>query len=232
MNNFKSKEWFSLLAIPIIIFISLIFLKFNENPIILGLVDTTIRVILFVILIYLFKDLLKKQWIEFRDYKKRKWMYIVIASIVLLILIDLTKNFIPNSQNISNETLNNDEFNILEGSWKFYWIALFMSLGPTVTALIEDLTFKHTLLEKLLTKSKLINTAIILINSFIFGAIHYANFGYSLINTLPFMIAGLFLNLIYVKYRNIWPVLIIHFLNNFVLSTLSIFIIGIVKFFI
>ncbi|WP_397334351.1 type II CAAX prenyl endopeptidase Rce1 family protein [Oceanobacillus sojae] len=124
------------------------------------------------------------------------------------------------------------DYDFLEISWKLYFILLFASLGPVTMALIEDIVFKHTLLEKLLRNSTLFNIVLVLVNSILFGAIHYANFGNSFINTIPFMFAGLFLNLIYLWKRNLWHVLFIHFINNFVLSILSMLFLGIIRIFI
>lgn len=59
---------------------------------------------------------------------------------------------------------------------------------------------------------------LIMLNSILFGLIHFHNFDGNLVATISFMSAGLFLNLIYLCTRNIWHVLLIHFLNNAVLS--------------
>lgn len=53
--------------------------------------------------------------------------------------------------------------------------------------------------------------------SALFGAIHYYNFG-SFVGTIPYMAAGILFNLVYLWRRNLWHVILMHLLNNFVLT--------------
>jgi membrane protease YdiL (CAAX protease family) len=98
-------------------------------------------------------------------------------------------------------------------------VLLFTSLAPTVTALIEDFTFRHTLFLKLPVFSRRgVTVLVMVVNALVFGAIHLNNFGGELLLTLSYAGAGLVMNLVYLWTRNIWHVLLMHALNNFILG--------------
>lgn len=229
MKNFGFKEWFSLLIIPVIYGNMYLFFNITKNSLTVNIIDTVLRITLVSILIYLFRHLLKNHWNEFKQKRKRKWIYIVLGAIALQIIISLATKYSPTIETKTPEMLDGLDFDLLSSSWTLYFIMLFTSLASSATAIIEDIAFKHTLLKKILTNSTFANIIIVIVNSIIFGAIHYANFGNSVINTIPYMFAGLFLNIIYLKTKNLWYVLLIHLLNNFVLATVSTIFIGLFK---
>ncbi len=105
----------------------------------------------------------------------------------------------------------------LTASPEMLMLLLFIALGPIVTGLIEDTVFRYTLLGKIFQGGFFRKACILILNSILFGLIHYNNFG-SVVGTIPFMFGGLFLNIIYLWTRNIWHVLLIHTVNNTVLT--------------
>lgn len=229
MKNFGFKEWFSLLIIPVIYGNMYLFFYITKNSLTVNIIDAVLRITLMSILIYLFRHLLKNHWNEFKQKRKRKWIYIVLGAIALQIIISLVTKYSPTIETQTPEMLDGLDFDLLSSSWTLYFIMLFTSLSSSATAIIEDIAFKHTLLKKILTNSTFANIIIVIVNSIIFGAIHYANFGNSVINTIPYMFAGLFLNIIYLKTKNLWYVLLIHLLNNFVLATVTTIFLGLFK---
>ncbi|MCC5672528.1 CPBP family intramembrane glutamic endopeptidase [Kocuria rhizophila] len=93
------------------------------------------------------------------------------------------------------------------------------SLGPTVTALIEDFTFRHALLLRLPVWGRAMPAAaLVLVNALVFGLIHVNNVDGHWLLTLSYAGAGLVMNLVYLWTRNIWHVLLMHALNNFLLG--------------
>jgi membrane protease YdiL (CAAX protease family) len=230
--NYGAKEWFSIITIPLVyVSIYLVHLM-TDNSLTLEVVDAVLRILIFIILVILFKNLLKEHWHEFRNKSFYKWIFIILGAILLQVIISLASTYLPSVDTVPAEPAAGREYDFLNISWGLYIVLVFTSLSPTVTSLIEDIVFKHTLLEKLLSNSVIWNIVLVIVNSIVFGAIHYANFGNSFINTIPYMFAGLFLNLIYLRTRNLWYVLLIHFFNNFILSTLAILSIGILRIFI
>ncbi|MCD8898515.1 CPBP family intramembrane glutamic endopeptidase [Mammaliicoccus sciuri] len=227
--KFGFKEIFSLFCIPLIFFIGFITESFDTGTYTKATVDTSLRIILFIALFVMFKDYLAQEWNKFKNLKFYKWLIIIAGAILLQVIISIVNQFVPSVH--TNEVVPNPSENIdfLTVSTKLFYLLIFISIGPVVTSLIEDITFRYTLLEKLLSKNIIFNVLLVLVNSALFGAIHYYNFGGSLINTIPYMFAGLFLNCIYLWTRNIWHVLLIHFFNNFVLSIGGILIMGIIR---
>lgn len=230
-SRFGLKEWMSLLIIPVMYGCMYFAFWLTKSSLTVDIVDTIIRLSLMGLLIYLFRDTLKSQWISFRNLNKRKWFVIFGGAILLQIVISVTRIYAPSVEPKEVEMLKGLDFDVMKSSWSIYFIMLFTSLSPLATALIEDITFKHTLLRKVLSNSAICNILIVILNSILFGAIHYGNFGNSVINTIPFMAAGLFLNLVYLKTKNLWHVLLIHLINNFILGTFSLLPIGIFRLF-
>lgn len=88
--------------------------------------------------------------------------------------------------------------------------------------------FRYTLLGKIFQGGFVRKAFILILNSILFGLVHYHNFG-SVIGTIPFIFGGLFLNIIYILTRNIWHVLLIHTVNNTVLTVGALLLIVILR---
>lgn len=191
--------------------------------------DTSLRINLFIILCILFNSYLKNEWNKFKKLKYYKWVIILLGAIVLQIIISIIGHYTPTIH--TNEFTNNssEDIDFLKVSTYVFFMLIYISIGPVVTSLIEDITFRYTLFEKLISNNYIFNSILLICNSILFGVIHYYNFGGHLINTVPYMFAGLFLNCIYLWTRNIWHVLLIHFVNNFVLSFGGILLIGLMR---
>lgn len=135
----------------------------------------------------------------------------MVGAICLQVIISLTRQFLPVSE-------SHEQRPFIDPEQIAFLSLLLISFGPLFTALLEDIVFRYTLLQKLFIQPWLWRMILIMLNSILFGLIHYHNFDGNLVATISFMSAGLFLNLIYLCTRNIWHVLLIHFLNNAVLS--------------
>lgn len=215
---FKKRDFFALAIIPLIVTINLISLTLFEDKITLGLIDTIGRGVLFIAVCFIYKTMLIKHWIQFKKSRLSSWLLVIVGAVVLQVVITLTRSFLP-TNSISNN--KNEDALVIN-------LAIFIiSFGPVFTALLEDIVFRYTLLHKLFIPNLSIRILVITLNSILFGLIHYYNFDGNVISTISFMTAGLFLNLVYIWTRNIWHVLLIHALNNFVLSILAVIILWI-----
>ena len=67
------------------------------------------------------------------------------------------------------------------------------------------------------------------VNSVVFGAIHYYNFGGELERTIPYMFAGLFMNLAYLWTRNVWVPALMHLVNNVMLTYGGLLLVAVVR---
>lgn len=131
-----------------------------------------------------------------------------VISIVGRLIPGSSAEAVPESTGIDPFTANTSQMVLI----------VFLTLGPIATAFIEDTVFRHTLLLKLPVWSHPARAClVVVVNAIVFGAIHFHNFG-SFLGTVPYMAAGLCFNLIYLWTRNLWHVLLMHTLNNAILT--------------
>ena len=217
------RDTFAVLLLPFIFLNSYIFQYFHFSHVELGIADSIFRGILFFIVCVLYKTMLYEHWQKYKAAFWRSSVLVMIGAVVLQIVISATRAILPisTSSDIENTLIQPESVPFLS--------LLLISLSPLFTALLEDIIFRYTLLQKLFIPNALWRVVILLLNSIIFGLIHFHNFDGNLIATISFMAAGLFLNLIYLWARNIWHVLLIHFLNNAVLSVGGLILLQIVQ---
>ncbi|WP_180110881.1 MULTISPECIES: CPBP family intramembrane glutamic endopeptidase [unclassified Acinetobacter] len=205
------RDTFALCILPLILFNSYVLDQFFgvSAQVVLG--DSIFRGILFIAVCWLYKTMLYTHWQKYKQAFWRSSLLVVVGAVVLQVVISFTRSLLPVGESIEKEST-------IDPNTIAFFSLLIISLGPLFTALLEDIIFRYTLLQKLFVQPWLWRVILVLLNSILFGLIHYHNFDGDLIATISFMAAGLFLNLIYLWTRNIWHVLLIHFVNNAVLS--------------
>ncbi|WP_180059417.1 CPBP family intramembrane glutamic endopeptidase [Acinetobacter sp. YH12128] len=205
------RDTFALCILPLILFNSYVLDQFFGVSAQVALGDSIFRGILFIAVCWLYKTMLYTHWQKYKQAFWRSSLLVVVGAVALQVVISFTRSLLPVGENIEKEST-------IDPNTIAFFSLLIISLGPLFTALLEDIIFRYTLLQKLFVQPCLWRVILVLLNSILFGLIHYHNFDGDLIATISFMAAGLFLNLIYLWTRNIWHVLLIHFVNNAVLS--------------
>ncbi|WP_180035838.1 MULTISPECIES: CPBP family intramembrane glutamic endopeptidase [unclassified Acinetobacter] len=205
------RDTFALCILPLILLNSYVLDQFFGVSAQVALGDSIFRGILFIAVCWLYKTMLYTHWQKYKQAFWRSSLLVVVGAVVLQVVISFTRSLLPVGESIEKEST-------LDPNTIAFFSLLIISLGPLFTALLEDIIFRYTLLQKLFIQPWLWRVILVLLNSILFGLIHYHNFDGDLIATISFMAAGLFLNLIYLWTRNIWHVLLIHFVNNAVLS--------------
>ena len=205
------RDTFALCILPLILFNSYVLDQFFGVSAQVALGDSIFRGILFIAVCWLYKTMLYTHWQKYKQAFWRSSLLVVVGAVVLQVVISFTRSLMPVGESIEKEST-------IDPNTIAFFSLLIISLGPLFTALLEDIIFRYTLLQKLFVQPWLWRVILVLLNSILFGLIHYHNFDGDLIATISFMAAGLFLNLIYLWTRNIWHVLLIHFVNNAVLS--------------
>lgn len=205
------RDTFAICIIPLILLNGLVLEYVFGVSVNVAFADTVLRGMLFVMVCWLYKTMLAEHWQKYKQAFWRSSLLVAAGAVLLQIIISLTRSILPAGQSIETE------HQIDPNSIAFISL-LIISFGPLFTALLEDIVFRYTLLQKLFVAPWLWRVVLLLLNSIVFGLIHFYNFDGNLIATVSFMAAGLFLNLIYLWTRNIWHVLLIHFVNNAVLS--------------
>ena len=212
--QWTTRDSLVLLIIPMTLMLGYLLTALDVSKLHVAVVDTLLRGLLFTILCVAYRSMLRHHWQKFCQAFWRSILLVMIGGVLIQVIISMTRSLLP----ISLET----QYDSSEQAVTLSFISqLFISFAPLFTALIEDIIFRYTLLQKLFVKPLIWRIFIVLANSILFGLIHFQNFSGNLTATISFMSAGLFLNLIYLWTKNIWHVLLIHFLNNTVLSLLA-----------
>ncbi|MCL6231751.1 CPBP family intramembrane glutamic endopeptidase [Acinetobacter amyesii] len=209
--SWQWRDTFALCILPLILLNSYLLDQFFGVSAQVALGDSIFRGILFIAVCWLYKTMLYTHWQKYKQAFWRSSLLVVVGAVVLQVVISFTRSLLPVGESIEKEST-------IDPNTIAFFSLLIISLGPLFTALLEDIIFRYTLLQKLFVQPWLWRVILVLLNSILFGLIHYHNFDGDLIATISFMAAGLFLNLIYLWTRNIWHVLLIHFVNNAVLS--------------
>ncbi|UUS65726.1 MULTISPECIES: CPBP family intramembrane glutamic endopeptidase [unclassified Acinetobacter] len=209
--SWQWRDTFALCILPLILLNSYLLDQFFGVSAQVALGDSIFRGILFIAVCWLYKTMLYTHWQKYKQAFWRSSLLVVVGAVALQVVISFTRSLLPVGENIEKEST-------IDPNTIAFFSLLIISLGPLFTALLEDIIFRYTLLQKLFVQPWLWRVILVLLNSILFGLIHYHNFDGDLIATISFMAAGLFLNLIYLWTRNIWHVLLIHFVNNAVLS--------------
>ncbi|WP_340082565.1 type II CAAX endopeptidase family protein [Terribacillus sp. FSL K6-0262] len=226
-ESWAMRDYAALILVPLIFIVGLIMDRLSTSGLLPAMVDTSLRLFMFIAILFIYGRMLRQHWTKFGQAWKRSILLVIAGAVVLQILISFVRSFLP----VHGGSVEADTSAWIDpatvGPGMF--IALFyLALGPILTALIEDIVFRYTLLGKLFHGSAFRKIIILILNSILFGLVHYYNFG-SVMGTIPFMFAGLFLNIIYLWTRNIWHVLLIHALNNTVLSIGGLFLVGLLR---
>ncbi len=209
--SWQRRDTFALGILPLIFLNSWLLERVFGLSVNAGMGDAVFRGMLFIAVCWLYSAMLAEHWQKYKQAFWRSSFLVIVGAVLLQAVISLTRSILP--VGASSET----ESSINPNSIAFISL-LIISLGPLFTALLEDIIFRYTLLQKLFVPPWLWRIVLVLLNSILFGLIHYHNFDGNLVATVSFMAAGLFLNVVYLWTRNIWHVLLIHFVNNAVLS--------------
>ncbi|NRD26941.1 CPBP family intramembrane glutamic endopeptidase [Frigoribacterium sp. VKM Ac-2836] len=211
--RWQARDWVALLAVPSI-FVSGWLTTMITNDVAVGtVVDTVLRIALFVVLVVANRALLARHW---RAFWAAPWLsvgLVVVGMVALQIAISSSGSAL---RSLGGLDPGDDQGPVPSMA---FGVLLFTSLNPMVTALIEDFTFRHTLLLKFPVWNRFVFAAVLTVaNAVLFGAVHIDNFGGEWLLTLSFAAAGLVMNLTYLWTRNIWHVLLMHGVNNFILA--------------
>lgn len=206
-------EWIAVAAVPAIFATGWVASQITDSLTVRAVLDTSLRIVICVVLAVANRKVLAAHWTAFWRGGWRSVALVIAGMIVIQLVITLVRTIQGGSSGGGGE-----ESGGVAPTFAF-GVLLLASLGPTVTALIEDFTFRHTLLIRLpVWRYAAMGALVTVANALLFGAIHINNFGGNWFHTLQYAAAGLLMNVIYLWVRNIWSVLLMHGLNNFILA--------------
>ena len=208
----KNKEFLGLLVIPSEFLMGTIINRFSfgENQLLKAVLNVSVFVIGFLVIIWLFKDFLKLQW---QYYKQNKLCLKLIANVCLVVgaygILALTKSFL-------NKPLSINDSNQLSST--MISLMLIGSIQPFIAPFAEELTFRYLLFGKF--NSRVLKGIMFFVSSILFGLVHINNFDGDWIQTIPYMLVGAYFAIIYSFFHNIWSNIIVHWIFNSINSVI------------
>lgn len=217
----KNKEYLGLLVIPLEFLIGTIISRFSfeENQFLSTVLNVSIFIIGFLVMIWLFKDFLKSQW---QLYKHNKLWLKLIINVCIVIgaygILALSRSFL-------NKPLSINDSNQLSST--MISLMLIGSIQPVIAPFAEELTFRYLLFGKF--NSGILKCIMFFVSSILFGLVHINNFNGDWIQTIPYMLVGAYFAIIYSLFNNIWSTIIVHWLFNCINSVIPILFLVVLK---
>ncbi len=199
-----------------------------DNPYLMATVPLVISILVSLVLFSFYREDLRRDFKEYRRRKVFSLVFAIIGVVLIHLILRLTRRFISLTPATSGLG-SGPGINIMDLGLPGYFYMVLVSLTPIFSAFIEELIFRKILLDSYPSVYGY-RFIFFLVSSVLFGLIHYFNLG-SLVNTVPYMVVGLYFGLVYLVTDNIFYSLGIHFLNNFILSVLPTLALGLVKLF-
>lgn len=210
----KNKEYLGLLVIPLEFLIGTIISRFSfeENQFLSTVLNVSIFIIGFLVMIWLFKDFLKSQW---QFYKQNKLWLKLIINVCIVIgvygILALSRSFL-------NKPLSINDSNQLSST--MISLMLIGSLQTVIAPFAEELTFRYLLFGKF--NSGILKCIMFFVSLILFGLVHINNFNGDWIQTIPYMLVGAYFAIIYSLFNNIWSTIIVQWLFNCINSVIPI----------
>ncbi|MGY5764702.1 CPBP family intramembrane glutamic endopeptidase [Brachybacterium sp. DNPG3] len=208
-------EWVALASVPAIFLGGWLSSLVTDDVGVRAVADTLLRVVVFVAVVVLNRERLGRHWTAFWRAPVRSLAIVLAGMILIQVVISVLGSLLRGATGYSASGAASSDASASVA----FAVLLIASFGPTVTALIEDFAFRHTLMMTFPAWNRWWTAALlVIVNALLFGAVHYNNFGGHLVLTLSYAGAGLLMNLTYLWTRNIWHVLLMHGLNNLILG--------------
>lgn len=178
-----------------------------------------VSLILFILLLILYRDTIKKDYKDFKKNIKNNIIYIIKMFIIFVIvkyLISIISTIIMMMLGIDTNNIISTNQSVLEDYIKVAPILMFISvsiLGPFYEEGIFRLAFKKVISNKWLY---------IIISGSLFGLLHIFPLSegvtllVGIIQSISYVTMGIFFSYIYYKKDNIFFTIGLHFLNNFI----------------
>lgn len=205
----NKKQWWGLLVIPLELLIGNVLfplLHVDKNPKIALLASTLLFLTGFLVMIYLFRDILKAQWQLFRQKLFRRLLLSILLVAGAFILLQVVRNLIP-SELLQVRSSTNDSSKTLSSGW-----VLLAAVAPFLAPFAEELTFRYLLLGSF--SSKALQVIMLFVQGILFGLIHWNNFNGNIYAMVPYMVIGVYFGLIYLISKNIWSSIMVHWMLN------------------
>ncbi|MCY9807107.1 type II CAAX endopeptidase family protein [Lentilactobacillus senioris] len=217
--SFNKKLGMALVAILLIIaelFGGKTLVSLASNNLAKALVGDGIFLTVFLVLIWMYRDILKADWKLYRQHIWRNLFLALLALIITKLVLDAVRWEISQMGMAVNSGI------IMPASVSVNNIQIISSLTPFLAPFSEEIVFRGTLFYQW-TNSKVLGLIMFIISSIAFGLAHWNNFGGQIILMVPYMFMGAFYAFIYWRSNNIWHSIMAHILFDFPPVIMSIY---------
>ena len=206
--DWKLRDTIALLVIPLELTLGwlLSMTPLVENPMLAACVPFLLKAISLSVIILLYRKLLADSW---GDFKKRIWLKLLICAGLAVCMTFVLSGV----RGLVGITQSAGVMESVTGGLPF-GLFLLASFTPVLAPVTEEIVFRHVLFYKFKDQTALC-VLMCIGSAFLFGAIHYNNFGGSLMLTVPYMAIACAYNLLYLFTKNIWTSTVTHLIFNF-----------------
>lgn len=196
------------LLMPMVMAIEKILTYYNYgSDTIVGASIILVLMIIAINTIYKFrKDIIKRDWNNYKTNKKYILLSIISAGVSLLII-----TLVKGSMSKLNLLSAIEQDFTIQSSDKL--VFLLGGLIPTLIPFIEEPVFRHEIYYDNRSNSIVKNIFFAVLSSILFGFIHIGNYQ-SILQTVPLMFVGLYYCIIYRLTNNIFTSIIAHVIYN------------------
>ncbi|MDR2976960.1 MAG: CPBP family intramembrane metalloprotease [Streptococcaceae bacterium] len=207
MNIYRRNEWLTLAIIPAELLIGNLLisplLKGRETA--FSVTNVLLFLFGFLAVILLNRHFLAEQWQIFR---KRFWLKLLLA-ILFVVIAQILLTLVRDGLGLN--AVKADKLSMLEVFGSLFWSMIPALLAPFT----EEIVFRHLLFMKFRASAKpAIFWCLWLLQSLLFGLIHWVNFNGQILQMVPYMVIGAYFGLIYYFSKNIWQSILTHFIFN------------------
>lgn len=173
--------------------------------------------------VYLYHDVLVSHWRRFKTHVGMG-LLVAIGGVLLAYLVLAAVRQTLQYMGVASS----GAVNVL--SIQSAGMALVASLTTLMAPFAEEIVFRHALFYQWRGRGAL-TWLMLIVSSIAFGLVHWNNFHGQLIQMIPYMCVGALFGLIYYFSRNIWQVILTHFLFDIiqVIAVVAMFIVAIVQ---
>lgn len=209
--TFSFKNFLTLLIIPLELTVGWLIhlIGLTQQPLMGQLAAFLIFFLGFLAAVSLNKELLRQSWPNYRKNLFRNLFLSLFFAILFGLIQQVGRGFIQSgSIAFNNHYLTATLIPTLVGA-----------LIPIMAPFTEEIVFRHLLFFQW-ADSRGKTFFLLFGSSILFGLAHFNNYSGNLIYTLPLMVGGLMLALLYRWKKNIWFNIMAHFIYNFTLAVL------------
>lgn len=181
------------------------------NPAVPAVISFSLKLLSLILIIILFHHLLASDW---RSFKKRLWLKLLICIAAAFVM----RYVLTGMRMLMGIPQAAEALRTLTGGLP-YGLFLLAAFTPVLAPVTEEVVFRHVLFYSFREK-RFLYVLMCFVSAFLFGAIHYNNFGGNLLLTVPYMVVALLYNLVYHFTGNIWYTIVIHTAFNFMQSVI------------